>query len=346
MPKCIYCLKEKDEKEFNREHVVSRMMGTYQDGFVLNHQQVCEKCNTYFSTELEVKIGLDSLESFLRMQHGNKMSDGRSMRSGRVRFSGAEGIFKGLRFTPIVDNTNPERIRFDIFPCIGILDNEELDEYRYYAVEELPEATAKVLARIGAGKRGIITVGIEQSVAEEVLRQKGYLVEKYKYQDTSVTDIYKENFFETKINYSIDSIVRRVCAKTVFNYLCYSNGKDFVLSPEFDNIRNYIRYGTWSDDLWFRYSKGPVSIAEMPNETSHVVGFMLYPDNDVMQLCGCVTWFGEITYIFKLCNLKMLGRIVCTNPNTKLAYFDNEERKIIEDDSATFVFQKKPQPSC
>lgn len=33
--KCIYCKKEKDASEFNREHVVPRMMGTYENGFVL-----------------------------------------------------------------------------------------------------------------------------------------------------------------------------------------------------------------------------------------------------------------------------------------------------------------------
>ena len=57
--KCIYCLAEKELSEFNREHVVPRMMGTYNNGFVLNDYQVCEECNSYFSKELESKIVLE-----------------------------------------------------------------------------------------------------------------------------------------------------------------------------------------------------------------------------------------------------------------------------------------------
>lgn len=101
--KCIYCLQEKDETAFNREHVVPRMMGTYQNGYVLSNYEVCEECNSYFSRELEDKIGLNSIESFLRMQHGREMSDGRTMRRDRTRFYGTEGIFKGLEFIPVVD---------------------------------------------------------------------------------------------------------------------------------------------------------------------------------------------------------------------------------------------------
>lgn len=33
--KCIYCLKDKEKDEFNREHVMSQMMGTYENSFVL-----------------------------------------------------------------------------------------------------------------------------------------------------------------------------------------------------------------------------------------------------------------------------------------------------------------------
>ena len=45
---CIYCKKEKDESQFNREHVVPRMMGTYENGFVLSNNEVCEedRCKT------------------------------------------------------------------------------------------------------------------------------------------------------------------------------------------------------------------------------------------------------------------------------------------------------------
>lgn len=52
--KCIYCKKEKDASEFNREHVVPRMMGTYENGFVLNDNQVCKECNTFAYTDVRI----------------------------------------------------------------------------------------------------------------------------------------------------------------------------------------------------------------------------------------------------------------------------------------------------
>lgn len=65
---CIYCKEEKDEKEFNREHVVPRMMGRYTDGLVLSGHQVCQSCNVYFSENIEDKIGLDSYEALVSVR--------------------------------------------------------------------------------------------------------------------------------------------------------------------------------------------------------------------------------------------------------------------------------------
>ena len=53
---CIYCKQEKDEEQFNKEHVVPRMMGRYAQGLVLSNFQVCKQCNTFFSKEIEDKI--------------------------------------------------------------------------------------------------------------------------------------------------------------------------------------------------------------------------------------------------------------------------------------------------
>jgi len=337
---CIYCRKEKDESEFNREHVVPRMLGTYENGLVLSNCEVCEECNTFFSRELENKISLNSMESFLRIQYGRPMSNGRTMRKERLSFSGIDGIFKGLEFTPVVDNMNKEGLHFDISPCIGILSLESSDEYNYYQPEKLPEATKEVIEFIKGKEKGIITIGLTQNDAMPYLLAKGYLNGNFKYTDVHVKDLYTNGSFTTKIKVSIDSLVRRTCAKTVFNYLCYSMGKEYVMSERFDAIRNYIRYGIWSDDLWFSYSQGPVSSVSMPNSTAHVVGYMLCPEGENWTLCGCLTWFGELTYVFKLGVTE--NKVVRINmlPCTRMACFDNIENKIIEDE-AVYVFQKK-----
>ena len=88
MHKCIYCLQEKEDDQFNKEHVVPQMMGKYNNGYVLSHNQVCQECNSYFCNELENKIGLDSFEAFLRTQYRSKpLSDGHTLRKQRLQVS-------------------------------------------------------------------------------------------------------------------------------------------------------------------------------------------------------------------------------------------------------------------
>lgn len=335
--KCIYCKKEKDASEFNREHVVPRMMGTYENGFVLNDNQVCKECNTCFSIELENPISLDSFEAFLRMQHGRGMSDGRTLGNHRISLTGNEGVFKGLNFSVVADSQNDENIHLDINPCIGIINDASKNEYNYYTLESLPEATEEILSRIRGTSAAIITNGYTQKEAEPVLKEKGYLRNDYKYSEGIVADLHGKAEIDTAIKVSIDSIMRRVCAKTVFNYLCFSEGKEFVLQPRYDFIRNYIRYGTWDDTLWFRYSQEPVSTSELPNETSHSVGYMMFPKDGYWEMCGCLTWFGQLTYIFKLGVTDMTIERFNTLPTTKMAYFNNID-KTISQDEAVFVY--------
>ena len=334
-------MEEKEESEFNREHVVPRMMGTYQDNFVLNDYQVCQECNSFFDRKLENTIGLDSLEGLLRMQHGSRvMTDGRELQGKRISFSLKEGFFKGLRFTVVANQSNKERINIAFVPCIGILN--ESSGYDYYALDQLPFATQDVLTRLKKEQKGIVTIELKREEVEQVLKEKGYLSNNYKYKEKPVTDIHGKPYFNTEIKFSIDTIVRRVCAKTVFNYLCYTEGKEFVLQPQFDVIRNYIRYGTWADSLWFRYSQGPVSTAELPNDTSHSIGYMWFSEGGKWILCGCLTWFGQLTYIFKLGTTDRRVSTINLLPCTKMASFDNVNQNIKEDESV-FIYEGRQQ---
>ena len=337
--KCIYCLEEKRKDEFNREHVVPRMMGTYQDGFVLNDNQVCEECNKYFSRNIENAISLNSFEGLLRMQHGSRvMSEGRALKGHRISLIGNEGVFKGLNFSVFADSTNDERIHLDISPCIGIIRDIDNNEYDYYALDKVPEATDEILSRIKGIKAGLVTAGgLKQADADVILKAKGYLSNDYKYSEEPVADLHGKADFDTTIKFSIDAIVRRVCAKTVFNYLCFSKGKEYVLQPRFDEIRKYIREGIWSENLWFRYSQEPVSAIDLPNDTAHSVGYMLFPNDGYWVLCGCVTWFGQLTYVFKLGITDIAITRFNMLPGTKMAYFNNENSTISEED-AVFIY--------
>jgi hypothetical protein len=107
---------------------------------------------------------------------------------------------------------------------------------------------------------------------------------------------------ELKIDYMADNIIFRGAAKIAFNYVAYVMKPRFVLRPEFDEFRNYVRYGIKpqlqlvsmdnrpilaDDTLWRRQTNG------------HLITFdwNSIRDGFVVQL----SLFNSITYRFRLC---------------------------------------------
>jgi len=43
---------------------------------------------------------------------------------------------------------------------------------------------------------------------------------------------------------AVDQTIFRAIAKIAFNYVAHQHGSNFVLRSDFDDVRNYIRYGT------------------------------------------------------------------------------------------------------
>ena len=159
------------------------MMGRYTDGFVLSDHQVCQECNSFFSMEIEDKIGLDLYEALLRMRSGTKkMKDGRRIRNNRLLIIGAERLFKGLRFIPISDSSSSERVSFEIEPCIGLKSHSS----------------------------PIIQFGYTQEQTDSILCEKGYINETSTYSEKEISSEYNKSDFLTSVKFSIDSIVRRV----------------------------------------------------------------------------------------------------------------------------------------
>ena len=347
MHRCIYCKQDKEDEQFNREHVIPRMMGRYIGAPVLSDYQVCQECNSFFSKEIENKISLDSYEAFLRMKYGTKkMSDGRHLSNSRISLNGVEGIFDGLKFNAVSDSKNSERIHLEISPCIGI--KKTKDTYDYYSLDELPDATDEKIQELKEYESPIVQFGYSAEDATDALIKKGYIPENTQYSEIGIEEIYGGTDFTTSIRFTIDSLVRRVCAKTLFNYLCWSTSSENMLDSKFDDIREYVRNGVWSNNLWFRYSMGFVSTAIPANDTSHAMGTMIYhnPDTEMWELLGCITWFGEITYIIKICDLDHYIEhnfgdeqriVICPPYNTEFLFFDNETGNITKD-SAVFFY--------
>lgn len=321
---CIYCKEYKPAKEFNREHVVSKMLGTYQNAPVLNECQVCKSCNDYFCREIENKVSMDSYEGFLRMQN-NERKHKKTRIIGRTRMvvSGQNGIFKGLKFFVFSNPDNAEGIQLEIEPAIGIISDDSKQEYNYYHLGEIPLCNEEIGAKISNSSTPIIFIGVDQKEAEEELISKGYeLFNKKCITSHKICDITSEKEIETQIKYTVDSLLNRLAAKNMFNYLCFTYGKEFVLNKEYDSVRSFIRHGTVESSLKICVTSGGLSGIPNRVENGHALG-VACTATDKLCLMGFVSWFNSITYSFilKEWDTKELGKlhsIICDNSNREI----------------------------
>ena len=179
-----------------------------------------------------------------------------------------------------------------------------------------------------------------------ILKQHGYITDESVFSYLKAEDVFGDtdqiNVKMTDVN---DPVKRRLAAKTVFNYLCFKFGKEFVLSEKFDAIRNYARYGIWDKDkLWFKMKDEPYGFCSLPNEHSHAVRWAWKIEKNTNYLMGIVTWFGRLTYefilyedsdIFKKDDIAGINVIYPQKQliDTWMLYGDNENRQASEENA-------------
>ena len=348
---CIYCKQEKEETDFNTEHVIPQMFGTYPGKApVLNQYQVCRECNSFFSRELEDKIALDSIEALSRMQYGTKrISDGRQLRGKRLKVEISEGILKGISPQIVSNNNSPERIEFQYNKLIGPHKGGAEDEYEYYTCNNLPEATPDIIERLKKVVNPIVVIGLSENETRPLLTGLGYIKQGSPYKAMEPKDLIGDSE-EIKVSFFdvVDPIKKRLAAKAVLNFLCYKYGPSFALQEKLDPIRNYIRYGTWdSSHLRFRIKDQPREFCDLPNIHSHAIGWAWEITNTTSYLVGIVTWFGNLSQEFILYEDKDAfsldydhGTITYnrTDFETIMLYADNEKRALTEENS-WFIIQ-------
>lgn len=336
--KCIYCLQEKEESMFNREHVIPRMMGTYDGtGYVLGDHQVCQECNSFFSNNIESPVGLDSLEGYLRVQRSTRViSDGHAIGRNRLKFIGTHGLMKGLRFFVSSDRQFSERVHLEIEPVVGIKKNEQNNEYDYFKLEELCNCTDEIRDRIREMSNPIIFFGYEEPDVCRALQEKGYDMNHMRFtQDMDIQNVNGDIQLGVTIHAQVDGILKRLALKTIFNFLCIAYGKEYILQAEFDSLRKYIRYGILPHG--HKMTMSTKGLAGIPGNVSnsHVVGTMWTAIDHTIYLCGFVSWFGEITYTVAL--MQWPTYMINELPKNRIAICDNVQRSIASIECVAYV---------
>ena len=234
-------------------------------------------------------------------------------------------------------SSNPEsqnNLKIEIAPAVGIILDDEARKYEYFSIDSIPECDDAIRERLQNCKQPFVTFGYEESIVTAALTQKDYDLSKATYTgNLTLSQVTSETSLETLINCKVDSILSRLAAKNIFNYLCYAYGKDFVLQSCFDNFRNFIRTGNHSESIKMIINNGGLRNIPGLVENCHVVGTGWSIIKEQIYLCGFVSWFNSITYTFALFPVPT-AKINCLPP-LKVIICDNDQRTIAESEYLT-----------
>lgn len=241
---CIYCKKSNTPK--NVEHVLPKMLGKFENNLTLIGM-VCQECNQFFSKDIELALGRDSIYGILyRGLVGllNNKKFNKAVKHQRKYMApllyhtdyghlhidlslNKETVFKAeiANQFSILNSTKGRRvnIRVDQLPPFSQLDSIGLPpkKGRFMFLGKTNEKhDYEELSRILKLCNINLTLGQEILLADQ-LPEQGPLL------------------FSSMIN---DTIIRAV-AKIGFNYLAYRIGSSLSLNESFNEIRNYVLNG-------------------------------------------------------------------------------------------------------
>jgi len=240
MPRCIYCHEERPAASFTKaEHVLPQAFGAFRQNLTL-HGVVCDDCNQYFGDHLELALGRDTFEGQLRFKHGVKsLEEFKPMgRGSRVLLKSTEGRFAGcyMRREYSADKGD---IIVKPLPQVGFLLGPD-NRYEYFLLDEIP--TADQLERKGFQSQHpqpIVALEVDVQELTELLEAQGIA---FNYRGPLTAGERRDTIL-CDFEGTIDHVILRAIAKIAFSYLAYWEGSAFVQHPEFDAVREYIRFG-------------------------------------------------------------------------------------------------------
>jgi hypothetical protein len=292
MTTCIYC--HKVGKSFPKEHVVPRAFGHFRDNLTLDC--VCRDCNAFFSRELELFLTRDSAEALLRVRYGLNVKGGRQ-RLGKSKLIIrviSPGDWYGARLAAErIDTGNA--ITAEPLPQVAFRKHGET-EWTWFLEEELDERERWERYRTDADTK---IVGKPDAVVQRIIDKMARLGIKFKQMGTfekhgGMVEVFAEAM--------LDDIIFRGIAKIAVNFLAYLKSAEFVLRPEFNGVREYVRFGKKAPMPFVIASNFPIlrgDNARYRQTNGHIVVL----DWDRMQkgIVCMVSLFNHLTYHARLC---------------------------------------------
>jgi len=304
MPACIYCRRE--DQEFDREHVIPQAYGNFEPKAFILYDSVCKDCNNYFGRTLDFALSRDSTEALLRFRYGTKpASEARDLPYSKLELKIAQpGPWFGATVVMEADRTGkavePVPVAQATFRWKGGRD------WNYLVERELQPGTLAQYVNPIPGTLEIRVMGPTTTDHERVLEILKSAGIKFHQEGSLMNPMTNDGKVLVEISAAVDQTIFRAIAKIAFNYVAHQHGSEFVRLADFDDIRNYIRYGTaprWA-------ARKPV-VVPLPNpilfddtrQSRQTNGHLVTFDWNAGQMgfMGQVSLFNTITYRIAIC---------------------------------------------
>jgi len=247
---CIYCLqkkiffsrkKDRRNSEFNREHVVHAALAPEMQNTATLIGRVCIQCNQYFGNTIDTELTRGGFEGFQRFDLGFKSTkELHEFREKELKFGAfvpRSNQFVETR-TQLHDLNGKVGTKVEPFVLIHsrqrgqkiVINQQDLSKIQQLIQQE----------DLDLSKMTFCTNGSKH--------EEQRLINILEFHGITVIGSTSENTPSRVLvhSYTPSSETIRGIAKIAFNYLaflCEKKDPELVLSPEFDEIRKYIRYG-------------------------------------------------------------------------------------------------------
>ena len=291
---CIYC--GSTAPRTNREHVMSQALGTFEQNWTIDC--VCDECNHFFSRELELALGRDSAEAFLRVDFGVKPpATAEKFLNTRMRGTlNAPGHFDGARVV-----MKPTEAEDGILPVpppqVGF--RRAGEDWRYILERDLTEESILKMAggTLEEVEVKVIGPGDDLPRLTQRLATLGFkFVETYRFLDQPIA---ASASISVEHEFILDTTLRRAAAKIAFNYAAKVLGPEVMRRPDFDAVRRFVRFGEEAETLVTAQRISILVGPEAETTRTHACGLgWLAPRRELIAI---VSLFNQVTYGIRMC---------------------------------------------
>ena len=270
MANCIYCRCELPPV-VPAEHVIPQNFGRFRPDLTLTC--VCKECNHYFGSKLEWPMLIESVEGMRRLQFGFKGKVGGIRTRGVEPVIGEGDDWKGARTYLHTDEDSNEHTI--VLPQVGARRSKG-DPFEWCLEQDL---TVEWANKFPKGSEFRIVGGENDSDSDRLMKKWLTVCPTFVYGGQMKPPVGADEKVMIQLEHQTTPTTVRCLCKIAFNYMALIQGPDFALSPSFDDLRSFIRYGIGD-------AEGRVFVKHKPIIAQEIVRDERWTDGHILTIEG------------------------------------------------------------